>query len=81
LCYPAVPFIACDNKEAHLFAHVKLNSSKRPCRFCNAEKFELHDFSISDKFMLRRYEDLQSHKYDAEWCSDHSVHKDIAKVT
>jgi len=89
LCYPAVPFIACDNKEAHLFAHVKLNSSKRPCRFCNAEKFELHDFnsepdealSTSDKFMLRSYEDLQSHKHDVEWCSDHSVHKDIAKVT
>lgn len=84
LCYPAVPFVVCDNKEAHVFAHIKLNSTKRPCRFCKAEKYEIHRFFIedcsTDPFVLRSFEELQENMNSNEWCDENSVHRDVSKV-
>lgn len=79
-----MPFISCDNKEAHLFAHIKLNSLKRPCRFCNAEKQYLHSFKdgcASEQFILRSYEDLKRNMDNAQWRCDNSLQNDISKVS
>lgn len=86
LCYPAVPFIVCDNKEAHLLSHIKLNSTKRPCRFCKAAKYQIHSFQNDlrecspDPVALRSFDELRANMNSHEWCDENSVHRDVSKV-
>lgn len=79
-CYPAVPFIVCDNLEAHALAHIRFPTIKRPCRFCNAEKFDLHKFEPISREQLRSYEDLRRNMQSKDWCFNHSIQLDIRKV-
>jgi len=81
LCFPAVPFIAADNKEAHTLAHVKLNAVKRPCRFCTAEKLDLHKFNVQNKFLPRSHKDLEDNMNSKDWCEANSIHWDVSNVS